>query len=251
MSVAVRVRNRINNWIAQRLRARPINCRPARSLVSFSFDDFPRSAWRIGGEILCDANVHATYYVALGLVGHSGSGGPLFTLDDLSALVDAGHDVGCHTYLHEDGSHVSRQAFETSISRNRARLSELLPDCAFDTFSYPFGRVTPTTKRIVGQRFICGRGIRPGINVGRIDASHLRANSLLSLRKPLENPLRLIDYNAEQPGWLIFFTHDVCEQPSIHGCTPHYLATVIRAAVESGSDIVTMKEGMHRVSVGS
>ena len=51
-------------------------CRPNRprstwpgGVVSFTFDDFPRSAWSNGGAVLEEYDVRGTYYAAMGLAG--------------------------------------------------------------------------------------------------------------------------------------------------------------------------------------
>ena len=40
-----------------------VKCEFQRSVVSFTFDDFPRTALEIGGRILEDAGVRGTYTV--------------------------------------------------------------------------------------------------------------------------------------------------------------------------------------------
>jgi peptidoglycan/xylan/chitin deacetylase (PgdA/CDA1 family) len=38
-------------------------------MISFTFDDFPRSALHVAGRILEDHGIAGTYYVSLGLMG--------------------------------------------------------------------------------------------------------------------------------------------------------------------------------------
>jgi len=251
MSLLERVRNRLNRWEVDWLATRPIDCRPRRPLVSFSFDDFPRSAWLTAGPILAEHNLRATYYATLGLAGESNSGGELFTLDDLRAVADAGHELGCHTFGHEDSLAVSPAAYEAALERNRERLGELFPDRTWQTFAYPFGRATPATKRLVEARFLGARGIRPGINAGRADANYLRANSIYSGLDPVARCEALVRENVARRGWLIFYTHDVRGAPSNFGCTPTVFAAVVRAAAAADCDVVTVAEGMEKIAGGA
>ncbi len=46
------------------LLVKPAPLRPDAAIASLSFDDFPRSAWTVGGPILARHGVRATYYVA-------------------------------------------------------------------------------------------------------------------------------------------------------------------------------------------
>ena len=81
--------------------------RPAKvdwpgGVVSFTFDDFPRSAWVNGGAILEKYDRRGTYYTAMGMAGTANNLGPLFDLDDLRAAHAHGHEIACHTYHHRD-----------------------------------------------------------------------------------------------------------------------------------------------------
>ncbi len=68
-------------------------------IVSFGFDDFPRSAYTAGGEILKNFGARGTYYVSLGLMNTSNDLGEQFRLDDLHSLVKDGHELASHTFV--------------------------------------------------------------------------------------------------------------------------------------------------------
>src|SRR5205823_2244619 len=57
---------------------RPFVISPTRPLISFTFDDFPRSALLAGGAILNRFGVAGTYYVSLGLLGKNEPSGKMF-----------------------------------------------------------------------------------------------------------------------------------------------------------------------------
>ena len=71
-------------------------------VVSFTFDDFPRSSLEQGGAILERFGARGTFYTALGLEGGDGELGPLFRREDLERAAAAGHEIGCHTFSHID-----------------------------------------------------------------------------------------------------------------------------------------------------
>lgn len=75
---------------------KPVLLRNVRSVVSFTFDDFPASAGKVGMQILHRYEVRATYYVSGGLEG----GNKLYTADELRMVMAHGHEIGCHTYDH-------------------------------------------------------------------------------------------------------------------------------------------------------
>src|SRR5271169_4689030 len=69
--------------------------------VSFAFDDFPRTAYTVGGSTLKKFGVRGTYYVAMGLMNTSNELGEQFRLEDLHAAAADGHELASHTFSHK------------------------------------------------------------------------------------------------------------------------------------------------------
>ena len=57
------------------------------SLISFTFDDFPRSAFLEAGSILTRYGVRGTYYASLGLMGKPSPMGPMFQAEDVPEVL--------------------------------------------------------------------------------------------------------------------------------------------------------------------
>ena len=67
------------------------------------------------------------------------------------------------------------------------------------------------------------------------------------MEKSRDNPeavKSLIDQNAHARGWLIFATHDVCEDPSPFGCTPDFFEQVVQWSGESGARILPVVKAL-------
>lgn len=62
---------------------RPVVMRNSTPLVSFAFDDFPRSAYRTAGALLNKRGLTGTYYASLSLMGKTTNVGEIFGLKDL------------------------------------------------------------------------------------------------------------------------------------------------------------------------
>jgi len=45
---------------------------------------------------------------------------------------------------------------------------------------------------------------------------------------PLEHLRQTVDGVCEDPGWIIFYVHDVRDNPSPGGCTPAYMEAVLK-----------------------
>jgi len=213
-----------------------IYCNPP--IISFSFDDVLASAARTGSAILEKHGVQGTFYIALKLAGRVGENGPRFTIEDAERLHRSGHELGCHTYSHLECSKTTCEEYAADIAENAAVASRHLPGVTFRNFAYPSGDVTAAHKRALAGQFDSLRGIRSGINHGRIDLNHLRAIPLYERIMDEEKVARLLHEARIVNGWVIFYTHDVEENPSDWGCTANLLDKTIEMALQSGCRIL-------------
>src|SRR5260221_12457699 len=211
---------------------------PPQPLISFTFDDFPRSALLAGGAILNRFGLAGTFYASLSLVGKETASGRIFELDDLTTLFEQGHELGCHTYAHCDSWHTHPRTFEDSVVKNRAALKEILPDAEYMSFSYPIEMPQPLTKRRIAPYFLSCRGGGQTLNIGRTDLNQLSAFFLEKSRNDIQVIMDLIDRNRKERGWLVFSTPHISETPTQFGCTPEFFEEVVRYAVSSGAHIL-------------
>ena len=105
-----------------------VELRPEYPIISFTFDDFPQSALRVGGAILQRYEVRGTYYVSLSLMDHEIPAGRAFSKEDLRQAVADGHELGCHTFSHRHAWETEPAAFEESVIQNKQALKALIPD---------------------------------------------------------------------------------------------------------------------------
>jgi peptidoglycan/xylan/chitin deacetylase (PgdA/CDA1 family) len=218
--------------------------------VSFTFDDFPRTALTKGGEILRRRGVRGTYFVSMQLLGKPSPSGPIATTDDVKALLADGHELGCHTYEHLDGCNSSIDAFERSIRQNRAALADVVPAVELPTFAYPLDGPVLSIKRAVGTHFVGCRGGGQTFNSGVIDLNLLKAYFLdWRNRGNLDAVREVVDRNAAARGWLIFATHDVAAEPSRYGCLPEFFEEAVRLSIASGARVVPMMRACEALGI--
>jgi len=208
-------------------------------IVSFGFDDFPRSAYLVAGRILETYGGRGTYYVAPGLMGTSEDLGELCHLEDLHSVLEKGHELGTQTFQHSSCRTVSLNVFQEDVQKGIRELQQLT---GVETlhFAYPYGHLSLATKRRLGPVLRSSRSIFPGINGSELDLNLLLANRIygdLGNSRQIED---LILRNAQQKGWLIFYTHDVRPNPSEYGCTPEIFEFAVSTAVKSGNRILTI-----------
>lgn len=221
-----------------------------RPYVSFTFDDFPVSAFAEGGRILNKYDVRGTYFVSLRLLGTSGVSGPIASSAHLADLVKQGHELGCHTFDHIDGVQSTVTRFEESIEKNRLALAAHVPGIEFKTFAYPLNGPTLPIKRAIGNRFVGCRGGGQTFNSRVIDLNLLKAYFLdFRSRDDLRAISAVIDANAATRGWLIFATHDICDEPSKYGCSSSVLEQAVRLSLDSGAQVLPVKHVLQELDL--
>jgi glycosyltransferase involved in cell wall biosynthesis/peptidoglycan/xylan/chitin deacetylase (PgdA/CDA1 family) len=223
---------------------RPFTINLQRPIISFTFDDFPRSALLTGGAILNHHGVAGTYYASLGLVGKDTPSGRIFSTDDLPLLIEQGHELGCHTFAHCDSWATATKTFANSITENHAALNQLYPHSEFKTFSYPISLPSPKTKARIADQFLCCRGGGQTINTGKVDLNQLSAYFLEKSRNNFQAVKDIIEHNRQACGWLIFATHDISNSPTPFGCTPEFFQKVLEASLASGAQILPVVDAL-------
>ena len=243
-TVRSRLTLRLQRELATRLARRPLLLRNSQPLVSFTFDDFPRSALHCGGEILHSHGLAGTFFASFGLMGRTAPTGQIFIEDDLIELIEQQHELGCHTFDHCHSWDTAPSAFKASIIKNRAALAASFPQMRFRTFSYPISVPRPRSKWETGGCFDCCRGGGQDFNAGTADLAQLKAFFIEQSRSDLSAIVSVIENNARHNGWLIFATHDVSDSPTRFGCTPGLFEDIVNRAIDSGAIILPVAEAL-------
>jgi len=237
------LQRRLAKWFERR----PLRLALSAPIISFTFDDFPRSALKTGGAILEDHGCAGTYYTSLGLAGQHTSTGPAFQLNDLDDMIERGHELACHTFDHCDSWDTAPDEFEASILRNKARVAQRWPGVNLRSLSYPISYPRPRTKSRVARHYQCARGGGQTFNAETVDLNYLKAFFIEQSRDRFNAINRAIDNNARACGWLIFATHDVCDLPTRFGSTPGLFQRVVEASAASGAIILPVDAACRRI----
>ena len=144
---------RVRAHAVRRIRTKTLRPRLTQSIASISFDDFPKSSWRLGGPILERYQTLATYYVAGSLCGRTVDEIEYYNEEDLAAAHRAGHEIGSHTFAHRSVRQLSSTDLLLDARENESFVRHNLGDVVPETFAYPFGRVSLRTKILLGRHF--------------------------------------------------------------------------------------------------
>jgi peptidoglycan/xylan/chitin deacetylase (PgdA/CDA1 family) len=213
-------------------------------IITFCFDDFPRTALTRGADILEAVGARATYYAAMSLMNTTTNLGEQFCDEDLFSVVERGHELASHTFSHLSARQIACDAFHRDVHKGELAIQERMRSSTSGNFAYPFGEVTLGVKKMLGSHFTSCRGTYGGVNGPDVDLNLLRANSLYGDLDRAEAAKKLVLENEERNGWLIFYSHDVTTKPSPYGCTPQLLADVCSFAASRDARLMTVAEVM-------
>jgi peptidoglycan/xylan/chitin deacetylase (PgdA/CDA1 family) len=232
----LRINGKYRRTLATNFCRRVVLIKSPVPIVSFSFDDAPKTAFKMGGAILNSIGAKATYYLSLGLLGQKTEVGKIATPDDLALAVDEGHELGCHSYDHLDAWHTTKQHYMESVISNRKALFSILPNEKFESFAYPKSGPTLSVKYELQNYFLCCRGGGQVANIGHFDLNLVKSYFIdRRLNLDFDTIKQSIDNNTQNNGWLIFSTHDVSDEPSIYGCNSNLLQRVVEYSAQSGA----------------
>jgi len=218
-------------------------------MVSFTFDDVPKSAASVGAAILEAHDVHGTFYVIGSQVGTSSPLWDMVDGEDVVALHRRGHEIACHTFSHKRACDLDAETLNAEIERNQQYLRSLDSSIRIENFAYPFGYGSFVRKRQLKTAFKSCRSIVPGVNSGTVDLQFLRAMPLIDRRIDREGIERALDEARTNNGWLIFYTHDVADGPSPYGCSPALLNEALEAALRRKIPVLNMAEALRCAGV--
>ena len=245
MSLKAKIRRRI----VPHQERRPLKPRLERPIVSFSFDDCPKSVIEHAIKPFEQENWRSSVYVAMGLCGITNHLGLHMNGDDIKSLHENGHEIADHTFSHIDAFRHSTAEMLEDIQKNQASLNALgLPKSK--SFAYPYGQVTPELKSTLSTMFIGSRGIRSREYDEDIDLNQIRSNRLYA-GADFEKIMSQISRIKDKPGWLPIFTHDIRDNPSIFGCTPEQMKQVIKAVKQSGAQVLTMADAVEQMELAN
>lgn len=213
-------------------------------IITFSFDDFPRTALTIGADILESFGGRATYYVTMSLMNTRNDLGEQFRQEDLGSVLDRGHELASHTFSHLSARRAGYDVFEHDVEIGEQAIQERMGVPGSGNFAYPYGDVTLGAKKKLGPKLMSCRGTCGGLNGPDVDLNLLRANSLYGDLARADSAKRLIQENEKQRCWLIFYSHDVAARPSPFGCTPKLLEAICSFAAARDARFMTVAQVM-------
>jgi len=245
---ALHLARRASHRLARHVPLTPKRMRNCEPLVSFTFDDVPESAYRIGAPILEAHGARGTFYIATGLLGHRSDFWTVAGASEVADLYQRGHEIGLHSHLHRSSSLLTADEFAADLRRNRETLQDIDPGIDARNFAYPFGQCTLARKHQLNRLVRSSRSIYAGVNRGLFDPHYTRATELCDTRLTPERLEARLDEAQRSRCWLVFCIHDVADTPSPLGCSPGFLSQALEGARRRGMRIVTVDAALDLIA---
>lgn len=250
MSLVKTLTTKLTSLAARKMPVKTARLAGHRPVASVTFDDFPRNAWTLGRPVLERHGVKATYYTAGGFCGRTVDGTEFYGAGDLAEIAAAGHELACHGFGHQPTPELPPDELAADSEKNRQFLRPFLGGQDPESYAFPYGRVSPRTKRFMAPRFSNVRGVHPGVNIGRVDLGQLNT---ISLEMRCWDPARIeaaIQRVLHARGWLVLYTHDVSDHPTEYGSTPAMLDWALSRVAAARIAVLPMRDAV-KVALGA
>lgn len=199
-----------------------------KKVISFSFDDFPITAFSTGARLLESFGMRGTFYASLGIASTDRSVGRIASQEQMLSLSKNGHELACHTFSHLDCAFKGHEQIRYDCIRNQNTAKEKA-NITFKSFAYPSGGFDPMSKYTISKLYSTARTTVQGINMKKIDLFALKSVSLYDGYDP-NSAFKWIEILDKNGGWIIFNTHDVSRAPSIYGCSIKFFERILEEA---------------------
>lgn len=216
----------------------------ASALITLSFDDGFKSAYKSAFPLIRDAGIPATWYIITDV--WSGQYGTRYmTSDQVLELSRNGQEIGAHTQTHPHLPTLGEDRIRNEIEGSKSDLENL--GISVSTFCYPFGEYNSTILSITKDAgFIGARSTHSGfVNIGN-DPFTLKSESVEVTITP-EQVQTWIDLAEQNGNWLILTFHDVNTAGDQYSVTPNDFKKMLQEildAKDNGAQIVTVKQGI-------
>ena len=236
--------DRVSNRLIWHFGSRPLRVRTSVPIVSFTFDDVPDTALSQGAAILEKHGGRGTFYIAGGLSGAVEPDRTLIAPEGCRELALRGHEIGCHTFVHKAVRALPGRALARDLDRNAAYLRQAAGLERPQNFAFPYNAAWPLARRELRRRFRTCRAGGEAINRGMVDPVMLNGVGIRQPEDYARSLTAMIDDVAKNPGWLVFYGHDVADKPTPWGCTPQTLELLVRHAAERGCALLPVAQAL-------
>lgn len=174
------------------------------AIISFIDDDCRSEVYRDLFPIIKQLNIPYTLACPIGEINTNSK---FMTLSQLNEMVDYGITLSCHGYKEVNMNTVSSDELNAILKKCKKQYKEYGFDV--DTYAYCQGIYTDDNiRKCVKKNFKAGFLTKWGVNYAPFESFYLKRYGFLSDENfDLSDAKAMVDYVAQNGGWLIFMTH--------------------------------------------
>jgi len=193
-------------------------------VVTIQFDDGNANQFTRAFPILQHHQMVATFYVNTGVIGDSTH----MSWDDLTAMYNAGMEIGGHTLFHTDIKKLKPADAHFTVCKDRNNLID--HNFTPESFAYPFGSFDAGSEQIVSDcGYNSGRGVAGGTET--IPPLDNYATRTPPNPKKATRVARIEGYvtsaEAAGGGWVQLVFHNVCLKCDAYQITPAHFRELL------------------------
>jgi peptidoglycan/xylan/chitin deacetylase (PgdA/CDA1 family) len=173
---------------------------------TIGFDDVRASHIEVARPELNRAGLTGTFYVNTRSVN---------AWNSLRRMADEGHEIASHTWSHPRCGVIAEQDLRREIERAIEDIRNHLSGVrAVPSFSYPFGSLDETSRRIVSMYHLSARSGIPGIESGDADRTDFAALKAFGAYPPydIDRLNASVREAVESRGWIIVYFHSISDR---------------------------------------
>ena len=212
-------------------------------MVTFTFDDVPKSVFTVGFPILEKYHYPATIYVETRNTTFNG----YMNWDDVGVVAKAGWEIGAHTHTHP---HLTKLTNEEILEDLLISTQEFAAHgYAPQNFASPFGDMDERVLAIIKRHYASQRAAWPnGVNVGELDPYNIQSYAI-SKDTTWEEMSNLLDGLQREGGWLVLQMHDVTPKGVTVGqqYDTNLLEDIVEEVHSRGFPVITIRQALENL----
>ncbi len=216
-------------------------------LISVTFDDGYETTYEDALPILQKHGIRTTQYVLSGVESN-----PIYlSWDQIKAIQQAGHEIGCHTVNHPELTTISNdevmqqlQGCKTTLSKRYGPITD---------FASPYGAENASTlssikKVFASQRNTNGDSSNGVTNADVNTAAYFNSNNIIGMTVKHDTTLaelqQLVDFTIKNNGWLVLTYHQADDGPSKYALDPYRLDDQMNLLQHTSVRIITVHQAI-------
>ena len=214
-------------------------------IVSFTFDDGPKSFITNALPVLKRAGILTTQYVTTGKVDDANveDPGKTFSQQDIQTLFKRGDEIAAHTVTHPRLPQLGIDQITQELVSSRQQLQLQLHTPVVD-FASPYGEYDDQVLQVARQYYQSHRSVDVGYNdLSTFDPYNIRVQNVNRDTDP-QTVAAWMEFAKTHKVWLVLVFHQIMDNSGAYSYGPDNFNQVVTSTNKLGIKTVTVNQGL-------